>query len=332
MSQIKTGEEVPFYKLEDIPYFKGNMFTEAEKHALYKTYCSGEKGEDEGTLSEVDMVGILDYMNAEPGDRRINPHQHYVRELVPWIYLTEKEKCKQYDAYKELLYKDSAGTGLSSWLQGATHQISPAYGRFKLSIPDVKEHPQRKSDIWDFEPKPLEEILNTYFFTDQGNPIWSRLKSSVDKWIVYAVTEGKWRIDRSKRVFTFKGTNPTPLVLKNSRGFWDNVNEYAPFRNISAITETCNSLYEALLDRLARLETKTDISRNSVKMLESLPLFGMFPSYCKGHEYTHFYWRYEPVKQGGNRPDLEPAKAVQMKRCSVLGMLKLYHQWLGKVR
>ena len=133
-------------------------------------------------------------------------------------------------------------------------------------------HPKRTdANYWaDFKPPPMD-VMVADFFIDSGKPRLNRLGQYVEKWLVWAVTRGFYRMDQNKKMFTFKGVDPTILHFQSSKGFWERVDFGEGFPILRDITETCNRLYGAVLGKLSWYKSKSPYYKNTMEHLIALP-------------------------------------------------------------
>jgi len=184
-----------------------------------------------------------------------------------------------------------------------------------------------------FTPEPPKYYVDQ-FFTAKGKARLVRLGQHVDRWIVWTVTQGMYRMDSNKRIYTYKGIRPTILHLASSEGMWLKVGDAYNFPQpiLQGITETCNMVLEALQNRLNRYETKPKYKFFKC-VFENLGRHPEFVQYQKhrGHEHKQFRWHYaEPPREGGNSKSA--AKPVLLRKESVHNILKRYHAWLPPIQ
>ena len=194
------------------------------------------------------------------------------------------------------------------------------------------DHPQRKNANYWFEFKPLPmEVMVAEFFTESGKPRLLRLGKHVEKWLVWVVTQGFYRMDQNKKMFTFKGVNPTILHFKCSKGFWDRVDP--PFENfpiLRDITEACNRLYARLLAKLSRYDSKSPFYKAVLQNLVCFPELVMFQTY-RDKSHKHYQWKHQPAPLGGNMMS-KPEKHIELKKHSVHRILQDFHDWLPAIK
>ena len=223
----------------------------------------------------------------------------------PWQFLERYNKCYM-------------------WKRGNMY-----YERNKL----IQPHPKRNSASfwWDFKELEMDIMVSEFFTEKTGKPRFHRLAQNVDKWLVWAVTQGFYRMDKFKNIYVFKGVNPTILDLHDSKGWWDNASSPQDnFPILRDITDAVNRLYAAVLCRLSRIEPRTKSLTCLLQNLINLPEFVMFQSY-RGHDHKQFLWRYQPgPKRGSKTPTA--AKPVRIPKHSVHWILMNYHLWLPQIK
>lgn len=252
------------------------------------------------------MVATPDGDNLEDVlEEKENPYFDWPTFTNPWEFLLQQKKCQ---LWKQDIYR---------------------YGRREVG--PMEDHPDRTTlALWeDYREIPLDELLSCFF--TKGRPIWSRLGQSVDRWLVWAVTQGRYRMDAVKNLYAFKGRDHSILHLANSKGFWDTVHPaWENFPILRDITAACNSLCDELLRRVQRCGSTTAMCKNTRENLINLPELVMFQSY-RTHDHKHFRWHYQPgATQGAVTPDA--AKPMRLPKHSVHHILKEYHAWLPAIK
>jgi len=240
-----------------------------------------------------------------------NPYTEWPYADTPW------ERLEQYTKYQ-------------IWRLTTSGHPAKKYARNHL----LKSHPKRTvSDYWwNFQEAPQEEMMKV-FFTPSGKPRLARLAQKFDWWIFWAVTNGFYRSDRKKRVFTYVAAGePTILDFADSKGYWDNCSSGDGFPIVGEITESCNRLIAAVLARFGRVcykkRTKTVICY--LENIIRLPEMVMFQSY-RNHDHKQFRWHYQAGPKTGNRTP-KVAKPLQIPKQSVHWMMMNYHLWLPPIK
>ena len=246
----------------------------------------------------------------EKCEEKENPYDDYSAHYdEPWVFHERLTKCRL-------------------WKKGSTN----------YEVTHV-QHPKRKQDSWyEFGVAEMDSMVSE-FFTPSGKPRLHRLGQHVDKWLVWVVTQGYYRMDSKKRIFTYKGVDPTILHFKASKGMWDRIDGQADFGFpiLKTVTETCNRLYAVVLRKLSKYRGPRDEENLSVKYrkntLENLighPEMVMFQSY-RQHEHKNFRWYFNPAPLGGNKK-ARPAKPILIKKESIHWILMNYHLWLPAMK
>ena len=180
-----------------------------------------------------------------------------------------------------------------------------------------------------FQIRPIKEMVSD-FFTKSGKPIWMRLMKDADRWILWAVTEGRLRMNRNKQLFLFTGGNPGILKLKfGSQDSWQPVPEM--WTVMADITAACNELYGKLERKLTNIKTR--FARQKVDNFKDMPEFVDFQSH-RGHAHKkqQSRWSFIGKKIGGNRGCEKPAKPDPNPKHSIHRLLCDYHSWLPELR
>ena len=161
-----------------------------------------------------------------------------------------------------------------------------------------------------------------------------KLQHYVDKYIFWWVTSGKYRADKNKRVWVWKGTPPHILNLADpdTRKMWTSVDD--SYDIIIAITEECNTTLDRLRETLERrIQNKPNIaSRNALKTwalnLLDHPEFVPYPN-NRDRQHKEYKWRFAaPPKMSGKRR--KTAAPLRVVKQSVARMLRDYHYWLNE--
>ena len=196
----------------------------------------------------------------------------------------------------------------------------------------VISHPKRTdADFWsEFTPLPTDILLRE-FFTDTGKPRLGRLGQHFDKWLVWCVTGGRYRMDQKKKMWVFKGMEPSILHLLQSKGHWERVNQCCEgFPILSDITDECNRAYAAILRKLSQHEGKqTKYFKCIYHNLICHPHMVMFQSYLKP-DHKQYRWHFLPEPCGGNKTG-KTAKPLRLRKNSVHWILMNYHLWLPEI-
>jgi len=196
----------------------------------------------------------------------------------------------------------------------------------------LKPHPRRTDALFwsEFKEAPQEEMMKD-FFLPNGEPRLLRLGQNFDWWIFWSVTQGFYRMDRNKRIFTYvaEGT-PTILDFKDSKGYWDKCYTGDGFPILAEITEACNRLIAAVLARLSRYPERTKAVLCVLENMIRLPEMVMFQSY-RGHEHKQFRWIFQVGPNAGGRAP-KVAKPLPIPKQSVHWMMMSYHLWLPPLK
>ena len=189
----------------------------------------------------------------------------------------------------------------------------------------------------------MEEMISDFFSRD-GRPRYHKLMQHAEKWIVWAVIKGKYRMNRTRTMWKFSGSKETCKVLNLKHGskfFWEKVEN--PNFNLLEITDIANDLIDGLFDKLKRYERRRykqrrlfqccfenfkNLNRLKLKMYEQAHPNSLTPAHRQRR------WFYQPKKRsraegGGNKknPHSDPLPVA-----SVHKILKSYHQWLDPIR
>ena len=187
-----------------------------------------------------------------------------------------------------------------------------------------------------FEFRDVTEIVDDFFYKKKPNGKF--LGQYVEYWILYFVTEGRYRSNHNKvtKVFTKKRGDLNWMtwstVLKNAPASdWENVHPDQAYNRIIEITDVCNAVLAVIRRRLRRTTLNTDYRKSIYTNLQNLPEFCPFQqNRTPGHR--QFRWYFEQRKKGGNSGLHKRYKAEKMPKHSVHGMLREYNEWVPKIR
>ena len=188
----------------------------------------------------------------------------------------------------------------------------------------------------EFVELPLNSMLRI-FFRPNGKPIHTRLFHNADQWFVWAVTQGRYCMDKNKHTYVYRGhppdtdllgVDPDILDLQDSAGFWDCADhqEARGFPILRDITDAANRLSEVVLKRISRIEPRRMGLNTIVHNLSTLPELVMFQSY-RSHMHKNYLWKHGPPAQSGGKEG-DHAKPIRYPKHSVHHMLRSYHLWL----
>ena len=238
-------------------------------------------------------------MSNEENEEKSNPFEGYSSFLsrTPYEYLEQRAKYDQFEAG------------------------NACYNT------DVKF---RTEPILRFTPRPMTEMVKEFFRRD-GRPQYTRLGDNVAEWILWSVTEGRYRIDRMRRVFAFKGIEAPVLSLKAAKR-WVRVHpEYGDVSMLDAITETCNQLSEQILIRLKAHNSSSRMFKNCLFNFRNLPEF-VSTQRDRTYEQKNYRVGYQPIPQAGAAPDSKACKSTPNAVQSVHRYLYNYHIWCDPLK
>jgi hypothetical protein len=197
-----------------------------------------------------------------------------------------------------------------------------------------RNHLIKEAPAHEFEELPMNTMLSL-FFRSNGKPNQMIMLKNVDQWIVWAVTQGRYCMDKNKNTYVYRGNTDlfdpdAILFLKDSSGYWDCVPQENGFPILGAITEAANRLCEAVLRKLTRVEPRNIGVRTIQNNLSTLPEFVMFQSY-RSHMHKNYLWNHGPPgKRGGKRGPV--ARPLREPKHSVQRILRNYHLWLPSMK
>ena len=238
-------------------------------------------------------------------EEKQNPFTDYAECVYPWEYLERRTKC---DLFKNGIF---------------------------VYDTEVKT---RDPPHTEFEPRNMFETMYPFFWGGKsknkvrhGSPNLFRLGQYADMWIFWAVTQGRYRMNRNKQMFLYQGTDPWILRLKHgSENSWTQIPEHVAFATLKAITETCNQLYTAISQQVVRCHGRSVYFKNTLINYRKIKEFVQFQSYKKP-EHKNRRWSHQPRKVGGGKTEKEAA-SIRHPQESVHRMLCDYHMWLPTVR
>ena len=195
-----------------------------------------------------------------------------------------------------------------------------------LTEKEIKELKKR------FEPREMADMLKDFFHN--GKPVLARMGQQASLWILWSVTQGKYRVNHWKKMWVFTGQDPHIRNLLTSN--WEKTEmfsyEWIDSESImKEITNTCNRLYAKILQKLKRHTSKSKYYKCMLLNLRNLPEFVMFQN-GRAHVHKQNRWFYVGRSVGGNKQDLKPAPSIPHPMCSVHHMLEDYHDWLPNLK
>ncbi len=184
-------------------------------------------------------------------------------------------------------------------------------------------------EMWtEFVPRPIEDMVNEFF--DGKHAL--HLGRNAHYWILWSVTQGKWRMTKNRTMFRFMGDDPEIQKMRAMGDNWDRVTSakmsFCP--NLVAITDTCNFLHTTLLTRLRGIDNGRKTFQIRLKNFSELPEFVPVQR-NRDHYHKKHRWEHAKKSQGGELPDLPAQPSVPHKINSVHFMLREYHEWLPPV-
>ena len=193
------------------------------------------------------------------------------------------------------------------------------------------------TDTYTFRRRIMDDMVNDFF--TKKTPRYPRLLQHAEKWIVWSVTRGRYRMNRCKRMWLFTGADTSCKVLNLKHGskyFWENIECFHD--TLEAITDTANELIDHILEKLKRFKTRSTFYKCALfnfKKLHALKL----RMYERGHPsnsntpaHRQRRWFFQPRKRGGNRGHYAVAKSEPLPIPSVHEILKSYHAWLPEMK
>jgi hypothetical protein len=198
----------------------------------------------------------------------------------------------------------------------------------RLVLPALSESP--------FEFKNTVDIVNRFFH--KGKPIINYLGQYVEQWILFFVTEGRYRSNNNRTLFVYNkerggiGWLTWSTVLEQSSPTdWTNIHEDLKYNIFIDITDQCNAVLTRLMKRLRRTNIHNAYRKSIFANLQNLPEFVPFQQ-NRNNLHKQFMWYFEPLKKGGNQGYKRSAKAERFPKPSIHAMLKEYGEWLPSFR
>ena len=182
----------------------------------------------------------------------------------------------------------------------------------------------------EFECRPVEEMVEEFFRNNR--PVMKYIGQFMDYWILWCVTEGRFRCDHNKAMYVLQGTRPSDwnwMQWAASLKFSQNwvLHPFDSYETILAITERCNALLSAILTRVNQLNPQSDVMRNVISNCQNMPEFVPFQT-NRGHEHKQFRWKFVGTKPGGSKPRNKAAPSLRLDKHSVHRLLMSLHGWL----
>ena len=231
-------------------------------------------------------------------EEKSNPFENWMNEPMPWGYLEQHTRS---ELFKRgiFVYDNSVET--------------------------------RDPPHTEFEPRPEEDMLKV-FFTKKGKPRFARFSAHADIWIFWAVTQGRYRMNREKQMFLFQGTNPGILKLKfSSANDWTRMED--GFNILGEIIEACTHLFCIIERKLVKYNGTTQIYKSRLENFRNIPEIVQWQSWRRPeHKKQQSRWKYQAKKLGGNKGYAKEAKNIPNEKHSVHRIVQDYHLWLPTVR
>ena len=238
---------------------------------------------------------------SDSEEEKGSPYEGWVGCAQPWEYLEQQRKHTMFKAGDCTLFTD------------------------------VVTHERDRIELTTFEPRTMKRMLAD-FFSDKGIPKFFRTARYADRWIVWAVTEGRFRSNREKQVFVYQGRDADIIQLKHySQNMWTKVPECEGFQIIAAITDRCNMLYDEILRAMGRHGCRSKGLKNNLENFMYMGEFVQFQTH-RGPKHKMRRWSYQPMGRGGNQKDIPRAKSIPHPQHSVHRLLMQYHEWLPTTR
>ena len=196
----------------------------------------------------------------------------------------------------------------------------------------------------EFTPRRLKAMVSD-FFEKSGAPRYHKLMQHTEKWIVWSVMKGRYRMDRCKRMWEFTGHDGSCRVLNlkhGSHGFWKRVSDTESYSILEAITDHSNDLIDALLKKVKRHPNGrkvTDYYKCCVENFKNLhklrlKMYDQAAASCLTPLHRQRRWFYQQKRLapafGGGRAKVAHSEPLPVP--SVHQILKMYHLWLPLLR
>jgi len=187
-----------------------------------------------------------------------------------------------------------------------------------------------------FEFRSTMDIVE--FFFHKGKLLLNRFGPHVEEWIVFLVTEGRYRSNANQNLFRYEKERGNrdwltwcTVLQQSPPSDWTNLHPDIKYNTVINITDQCNAVLSRLLKRLRRTEINTDYRKVVFTNLQNLPEFVPFQS-NRNPTHKQFKWYFERRKKGGNCGYNKPAKSQRYPKPSVQAMLREYGEWLPSFR
>jgi hypothetical protein len=187
-----------------------------------------------------------------------------------------------------------------------------------------------------FEFRSTVDVVEELFH--KGKPMPNYLGQYVEQWILFFVTEGRYRSNANQALFMYEKERGDlnwmtwcTVLQQSSPSDWTSVHPDLKYNIFIQITDQCNAVLSRLLKRLRRTKIHTNYRKVVFTNLQNLPEFVPFQQ-NRNNQHKQFRWYFQRMKKGGNAGYKKAAKSERFPKPSIHAMLKEYGEWLPSFR
>jgi hypothetical protein len=210
------------------------------------------------------------------------------------------------------------------------------YSMYKHAINEKRVRIPKLPNNPFFEFPSTVDVVEEFFH--KGKPISNYLGQYIEQWILFFVTEGRYRSNANQGLFMYAKERGdlnwmtwSTVLQQSSPADWTSIHDDIKYNAFIQITEQCNAVLSRLMKRLRRTKIHTNYRKVVFTNLQNLPEFVPFQQ-NRNNLHKQFRWYFQPVKKGGNAGYKKAAKAERFPKPSIQAMLKEYGEWLPSFR
>ena len=213
------------------------------------------------------------------------------------------------------------------------------YFRYRLAlqqkrfvIPEMKE----SEDVLQLEE--CSDVVDQFF--PNGKPcLLPMMGKYVDYWIIFLVTEGRFRSDHNKKMKYYKFERPLTMSLirwsetlcRSQPKDWVKVPEEDTYKLFKQITENSQDILIRIRSKFQHCDIKSNSEKVCFDNLNRHPEIVPFQNNRNG-EHQKYLWKFQAREKGGNGGYHKPSRPICISKQSVHFILREFHEWLPSIR